>query len=32
MAALKLANNVKLPTNDMMERLKVTPGESRNAA
>jgi stearoyl-CoA desaturase (delta-9 desaturase) len=32
MAALKLANNVKLPTNDMMERLKVTPTESRNAA
>jgi stearoyl-CoA desaturase (delta-9 desaturase) len=32
MAALRLASNVKLPTNDMMERLKVTPTESRNAA
>jgi stearoyl-CoA desaturase (delta-9 desaturase) len=32
MAALKLANNVKLPTNDMMERLKVTPTSSQNAA
>jgi stearoyl-CoA desaturase (delta-9 desaturase) len=32
MAALKLANNVKLPTRDMMDRLKVTPTSSQNAA
>ncbi len=32
MAALKLANNVKLPTHDMMERLAVTPNSSQNAA
>jgi stearoyl-CoA desaturase (delta-9 desaturase) len=32
MAALKLANNVKLPTHDMMERLAITPASSQNAA
>jgi len=32
MAALKLANNVKLPTHDMMERLAITPTSSQNAA
>jgi stearoyl-CoA desaturase (delta-9 desaturase) len=32
MAAHKLANNVKLPTRDMMDRLKVTPTSSQNAA
>ena len=32
LAWMKLAKNVKLPTNDMMERLKVNPSSTRNAA